>query len=104
MALHDACEKLLQSGKLTVNPLRDQVAAVSVGIFAGTPVLDLDYPEDSDCDTDMNVIMTGAGGIVEIQGTAEGSPFTRPQMNVLVDLAELGIQRLLAAQQTALAS
>lgn len=104
VALHDACEKLLQSGKLTVNPLRDQVAAVSVGIFAGTPVLDLDYPEDSDCDTDMNVIMTGAGGIVEIQGTAEGSPFTRPQMNVLVDLAELGIQRLLAAQQTALAS
>ena len=104
VALHDACEKLLQSGKLTVNPLRDQVAAVSVGIFAGTPVLDLDYQEDSDCDTDMNVIMTGAGGIVEIQGTAEGSPFTRPQMNVLVDLAELGIQRLLAAQQTALAS
>ncbi len=104
VALHDACEKLLQSGKLTGNPLRDQVAAVSVGIFAGTPVLDLDYPEDSDCDTDMNVIMTGAGGIVEIQGTAEGSPFTRPQMNVLVDLAELGIQRLLAAQQTALAS
>ncbi|WP_371324277.1 ribonuclease PH [Dechloromonas sp. ZY10] len=104
VALHDACEKLVQSGKLTVNPLRDQVAAVSVGIFAGTPVLDLDYPEDSDCDTDMNVIMTGQGGIVEIQGTAEGTPFTRPQMNVLVDLAELGITRLLAAQRTALAS
>src|SRR5574343_1226929 len=99
VALHDACEKLLQSGKLTVNPLRDQVAAVSVGIFAGTPVLDLDYPEDSDCDTDMNVIMTGAGGIVEIQGTAEREPFTRPQMNTLADLAEAGIRQLIAAQQ-----
>jgi len=103
IALNDACEKLVQNGKLTVNPLRDHVAAVSVGIFAGAPVLDLDYPEDSGCDTDMNVVMTGQGGIVEIQGTAEGAPFSREQMNVLVDLAELGIRRLVAAQQTALA-
>jgi len=67
-------------------------------------VLDLDYPEDSDCDTDMNVVMTGSGGIVEIQGTAEGEPFTRPQMNTLADLAEAGIRQLIAAQERALAS
>ena len=103
VALHDACEHLVQSGKLTANPLRDQVAAVSVGLLGGSPVLDLDYPEDSGCDTDMNVIMTGQGGIVEIQGTAEGEPFRREQMNVLVDLAELGIRQLVAAQQRALA-
>jgi ribonuclease PH len=103
VALHDACEHLVQSGKLTANPLRDQVAAVSVGLVGGSPVLDLDYPEDSGCDTDMNVVMTGQGGIVEIQGTAEGEPFRREQMNVLVDLAELGIRQLVAAQQRALA-
>lgn len=104
LALHDACEKLLAAGKITANPLQDQVAAISVGIFKGTPVLDLDYDEDSNCDTDMNVIMTGKGGIVEIQGTAEGTPFTRPQMNTLVDLAEAGIRRLISAQERALAS
>lgn len=104
LALHDACEKLLAAGKITANPLQDQVAAISVGIFKGTPVLDLDYDEDSNCDTDMNVIMTGKGGIVEIQGTAEGTPFTRPQMNTLVDLAEAGIRRLVSAQERALAS
>src|SRR5574343_262887 len=103
IALNDACEKLVQNGKLTVNPLRDHVAAVSVGIFAGAPVLDLDYPEDSGCDTDMNVVMTGQGGIVEIQGTAESEPFTREQMNVLVDLAQAGIRNLVAAQTRALA-
>ncbi|MEY2632641.1 MAG: hypothetical protein RIR00_1295 [Pseudomonadota bacterium] len=102
VALHDACEKLVQAGKLAQNPLRDQVAAISVGLFRGTPVLDLDYPEDSDCDTDMNVIMTGNGGLVEVQGTAEGEPFSRPQMNVLLDLAEAGIRQLLAAQREAL--
>ena len=94
----------MTAGKLPVNPVRDHVAAISVGIYKGTPVLDLDYPEDSDCDTDMNVVMTGQGGIVEVQGTAEGEPFTRAQMNVLTDLAEAGIRQLIAAQQTALAA
>ncbi len=104
VALYQACEKLVQAGKLPANPVRDHVAAVSVGIYKGTPVLDLDYPEDSDCDTDVNVVMTGAGGIVEIQGTAEGEPFTRPQMNTLTDLAEAGIRQLIAAQETALSA
>ena len=84
--------------------MRDHVAAVSVGIFEGMPVLDLDYPEDSSCDTDMNVIMTGAGGIVEIQGTAEGEPFTRAQMSQLVDMAEAGISTLIAKQKETLAA
>ena len=104
VALYEACEKLVIAGKLPVNPVRDHVAAISVGIFQGTPVLDLDYPEDSNCDTDMNVVMTGAGGIVEIQGTAEGEPFSRVQMNVLCDLAEAGIRQLVAAQKSALAT
>jgi len=104
IALYDACEKLVAAGKLPANPVADHVAAISVGIFQGTPVLDLDYPEDSDCDTDMNVVMTGKGGLVEIQGTAEGEPFTREQMNLLLDLAQAGIRQLVAAQETALAS
>jgi len=104
IALYEACDKLVQAGKLPANPVKDHVAAISVGIFAGSPVLDLDYPEDSNCDTDMNVIMTGQGGIVEVQGTAEGEPFTREQMNVLMDLATLGIRQLVAAQESALAS
>ena len=104
LALHDACEKLVAEGKLPSNPVRDHVAAVSVGIFEGMPVLDLDYPEDSSCDTDMNVIMTGAGGIVEIQGTAEGEPFTRAQMSQLVDMAEAGIATLIAKQKETLAA
>ena len=103
VALHDACAGLVARGQLTANPLRDHVAAVSVGIVDGEAVLDLDYPEDSACDTDMNVVMTGAGGIVEIQGTAEGEPFTRDQMGRLVDLAEAGIRQLIAAQTSALA-
>ena len=103
VALYEACEKLVQAGKLPENPVLDHVAAVSVGIFQGTPVLDLDYPEDSGCDTDMNVVMTGSGGIVEVQGTAEGEPFTREQMNVLLDLATAGINRLITAQEGALA-
>jgi ribonuclease PH len=82
----------------------DHVAAISVGIVNGTPVLDLDYPEDSACDTDMNVVMTGSGGIVEVQGTAEGEPFTREQMNALMDLATAGVRRLVATQESALAS
>ncbi|HRE16129.1 MAG TPA: ribonuclease PH [Rhodocyclaceae bacterium] len=101
IALQDACEQLVAKGLIPTNPVRDHVAAVSVGIVNGLPVLDLDYPEDSDCDTDMNVVMTGAGGIVEIQGTAEGEPFTRSQMDALVDLAEAGISQLVALQKTA---
>ena len=104
LALNDACAKLVAEGKLAASPVRDHVAAVSVGIFEGQLVLDLDYPEDSACDTDMNVIMTGAGGIVEIQGTAEGEPFTRAQMNQLVDMAEAGITELIAKQKEALAA
>lgn len=104
VALYDACEKLVAAGKLPENPVRDHVAAISVGIYNGSPVLDLDYPEDSDCDTDMNVIMTGSGGLVEVQGTAEGEPFTRAQMNTLLDLAEAGIRRLVGLQEVSLAS
>ena len=104
IALHDACAKLVAEGKLPANPLRDHVAALSVGIYQGEPVTDLDYPEDSDCDTDMNVIMTGSGGLVEIQGTAEGEPFTRAQMNTLVDMAEAGIRELVALQKAAIAA
>ena len=104
LALHDACAQLVAQGKLPANPIRDHVAAISVGIYKGAPVLDLDYPEDSDCDTDMNVVMTGSGGIVEIQGTAEGEPFTRAQMDQLLDLAESGINELIARQKAALAA
>ena len=104
VALYEACEKLVQAGKLASNPVTDHVAAISVGIVNGAPVLDLDYPEDSACDTDMNVVMTGRGGIVEVQGTAEGEPFTREQMNALMDLATTGVRRLVAAQESALAS
>jgi ribonuclease PH len=103
LALNDACAHLLAQGRLVVNPLSDHVAAISVGIYQGSPVLDLDYAEDSSCDTDMNVVMTGSGGIVEIQGTAEGVPFTRGQMNQLLDLAGAGIGQLIARQKAALA-
>ena len=103
LALHDACATLVADGKLLASPLLDHVAAISVGIYQGVPVLDLDYPEDSDCDTDMNVVMTGSGGIVEIQGTAEGEPFSRAQMSVLVDLAEAGISELIARQKAVIA-
>lgn len=103
VALHDAVATLLDSGKLGASPLRDHVAAVSVGIVAGQPVLDLDYPEDSACDTDMNVVMTGAGGIIEVQGTAEGTPFSRSELDRLLQLAADGIQELVALQRQALA-
>ena len=103
LALNDAFAQLLSNGRITVNPLRDQVAAVSVGIYEGLAVLDLDYEEDAHCDTDMNVVMTGAGGLVEVQGTAEGEPFTRTQMNQLLDLAQAGIHQLINQQQAALA-
>jgi ribonuclease PH len=103
LALNDACAQLLGDGRIAGNPLRDQVAAVSVGIYEGLAVLDLDYAEDSNCDTDMNVVMTGAGGLVEVQGTAEGEPFTRTQMNQLLDLAQAGINQLINHQKAALA-
>ncbi len=103
LALYDACAQLVASGTLPTSPILDHVAAISVGIYKGIAVLDLDYPEDSDCDTDMNVIMTGRGGIVEIQGTAEGEPFTRAQMGQLVDLAETGIAELIARQKAIIA-
>ena len=101
VALYEACNRLVESGALPANPVRDHVAAISVGIVDGHAVLDLDYAEDSNCDTDMNVVMTGSGGIVEIQGTAEGTPFTRQELNGLVDLAEAGIRDLVAAQNQA---
>jgi ribonuclease PH len=103
VAVHDAITKLVAAGKLAKNPMRDFVAAVSVGIHQGTPVLDLDYLEDSDCDTDMNVVMTGVGGFVEVQGTAEGTPFSREELNALLALAEGGIRELVALQKAALA-
>jgi ribonuclease PH len=102
VALHEACGKLVAAGKLAANPMRDFVAAVSVGIVEGRPVLDLDYDEDSSCDTDMNVVMTGSGGLVEVQGTAEGAPFSRAEMEALLDLATTGIGRIVTAQKASL--
>ncbi len=103
VAAHDAVSGLMAAGALQESPLRDFVAAVSVGLYQGCEVLDLDYAEDSSCDTDLNVVMTGTGGFVEVQGTAEGEPFTRAQMDRLVELAADGIRRLIAAQRAALA-
>ena len=104
VALHDAFEGLVRAGKLAANPLRDFVAAVSVGIVEGQAVLDLDYPEDSACDTDMNIVMTGAGGMVEVQGTAEGAPFSRDELNAMLLLGDKGIAQIIAAQKAALKS
>jgi ribonuclease PH len=103
VALHDSLTHLKNKGLIQALPLRDFVAAVSVGIFEGTPVLDLDYAEDSKCDTDMNVVMTGSGRFVEMQGTAEGAPFSRPEADALLVLAERGIAELIAQQRRALA-
>jgi ribonuclease PH len=102
VALYDALAWCRERGLVAGDPLRDFVAAVSVGVVGGVPLLDLDYSEDSGCDTDMNVVMTGAGGFVEVQGTAEGKPFTRAEMDTLLVLAESGIRQLIAAQMTAL--
>ena len=99
VALADALFGLKRAGLIESSPLRESVAAVSVGIWKGVPVLDLDYLEDSDCDTDMNVVMTDAGGIVEVQGTAEGTPFTRAQLDELLMLASQGIGQLHEFQQ-----
>ena len=101
VALHDAAAFLAKRHGVK-SPIKDFVAAVSVGMFNGTPVLDLDYAEDSASDTDMNVVMTGSGDLVEVQGTAEGAPFTRKQMDAMLSLAEQGIRQLIAAQKAAL--
>ncbi len=103
VALHDAISGLLERGLLPESPIREAVAAVSVGVYQGVPVLDLDYPEDSTCETDMNVVMTASGGLVEIQGTAEGAPFSRAEMNAMLDLAHAGIADLVARQRAVLA-
>jgi ribonuclease PH len=102
VAAHDAVSWLLAQGKLTQSPIKDHVAAISVGIVQGTPLLDLEYVEDSACDTDMNVVMTGAGHFVEVQGTAEGVAFSRSEMDTLLALAETGIAELVRMQQTSL--
>jgi ribonuclease PH len=102
VALHDAVQFLTTRRGLTAQPIRDYVAAVSVGVYAGVPVLDLDYAEDSACGTDMNVVMTGSGGLVELQGTAEGEPFTREQLDAMMGLADQGIRELVRAQRAAL--
>src|SRR5215470_6702763 len=102
VAVYDAIAWCKTQGLVSGDPLRDFVAAVSVGIVDGTAVLDLDYEEDADCDTDMNVVMTGAGHFVEVQGTAEGASFSRAEMDTLLGLAENGIRALIAAQKHAL--
>lgn len=103
VALVDACNWMLKNKKIKKNPVHGQVAAVSVGIFESTPVLDLDYPEDSRAETDMNVVMNDGGGFIEVQGTAEGHAFRRDEMDQLIGLAEKGIATLLEAQRAALA-
>jgi len=102
VALHDAVSGLLQKELIKETPLKDSVAAISVGIYQGSPVLDLDYDEDSACDTDMNVVMLGSGSFVEVQGTAEGPAFTRAEMDKLLELASDGIADLVEMQKTAL--
>ena len=102
VAARDAVNHLLRADILKQDPIIDSVAAISVGIYQGQPVLDLDYPEDSSCDTDMNVVMTGKGGMIEIQGTAEGAAFSRAELIELLDLAEQGIQELSKLQTQAL--
>ena len=102
VALQDAMSYLIGKELIKESPLKDSVAAISVGVYEGTPVLDLDYLEDSSCDTDMNVVMTGKGGFVEIQGTAEGEAFTHEEMNAMLALADLGIKALSLKQKQVL--
>ena len=102
VALHDAVSWLLKKNLLSTSPVRDHVAAVSVGMFDGTPLLDLDYREDSACGCDMNVVMTGAGNFVEVQGTAEGEAFSRKELDALLELAQSGITQLIGHQKSAL--
>ena len=103
VALVDALTYLCENKKLETSPLRQLVASISVGVYKGQPVLDLDYAEDSNAETDMNVVMTEAGGVIELQGTGEDGEFTHDQLNAMVALAEAGIQQLLAAQKASLA-
>jgi ribonuclease PH len=98
VAMQLAINELINNGTLDENPIHQNVAAISVGIFDGTPVLDLDYAEDSSAETDMNVVMDQAGRFIEIQGTAEGAPFSRDEMDALLALAEQGINEIIAAQ------
>ena len=102
VAAHDAVTWLLAQGRIQASPIRDFVAAISVGVVQGTPLLDLEYVEDAGCDTDMNVVMTAAGGFVEVQGTAEGAPFSRAEMDRLLALADKGIRELVLLQRQAL--
>ncbi len=104
VALHDAVGQLIRQQLIETSPILDHVAAISVGIYQGIPVLDLDYTEDSACDTDMNVVMTGNMGLVEVQGTAEGSAFNREELGIMLDLAQHGILELIAKQKSALAA
>ena len=104
VAAHDAVSKLIADGKLKESPIIDHVAAISVGIVQGAPLLDLEYIEDVACDTDMNVVMTGAGNFVEVQGTAEGAAFTRTEMDALLGLADQGIRELVAMQKHSLSN
>ena len=104
VAARDAVNRLLHQKLITSDPIIDSVAAISVGIYQGVPVLDLDYAEDSDCDTDMNVVMTGRGGMIEVQGTAEGAPFSRSELDTLLNLAQVGIEELTRIQKNALAA
>jgi ribonuclease PH len=102
VAAHDAVSKLLTEGKIATSPIKGHVAAISVGLLQGQPLLDLEYVEDAACDTDMNVVMTGAGHFVEVQGTAEGVAFTRQEMDALLVLAEKGVSELVALQRKSL--
>ena len=102
VALHDAIDKLIYQQLIETSPIIDQVAAISVGIHRGVPLLDLDYAEDSSCDTDMNVVMTGKSGIVEVQGTAEGNPFDRKALDAMLDMAQHGIRELILLQKNVL--
>jgi ribonuclease PH len=102
VALHFAFERLIKDGKLTANPMTGQVAAVSCGLFEGTAVLDLDYPEDSKAQADANFVLTGDGGIVEVQGTAEDKPFSETQFLELMTLAKKGVGELARLQRLAI--
>ena len=103
VALHDAVEKLLSQQLIETTPILDHVAAISVGVYQGKPIIDLDYQEDSSCDTDMNVVMTGGMGLVEVQGTAEGLTFSRQELDAMLDMAQRGVQELVTLQKETLA-
>jgi ribonuclease PH len=98
VALHDACSRMMAAGQLPSHPVKEGCAAVSVGIVRGTPMLDLAYSEDAGAEVDMNIVMTSSGGLVEVQGTAEGSPFSKAELDTMLALAEAGIAELLVAQ------